>query len=98
MKIEICSLRELEKNKIKVHENLLLVMINDKIYCVERYCPHSFADLSEGIINDITKTVTCPLHFSAFEIESGKLISGPAERGLKTYKVIVENGKVFVEL
>ena len=97
-KIEICSLRELEKSKIKVYENLLLIKINNQIFCIERYCTHAYGDLSEGIINEETKTVTCPIHFSTFDIKTGNPITKPAERPLKTYKVKIENNKVYVEV
>lgn len=96
MKIEICSVKELERDKIKVYENLLIIKINKKIYCIQRYCTHRFADLSEGIINEKTKTVRCPLHFSVFNLENGEVVVGVAKEKLKTYKTIVENGKVFV--
>jgi len=98
MKIEICSLRDLEKSKIKVYEKYLIVKIGNEIFCVQRNCTHAFADLSEGFVNEEKKTIRCPLHFSVFSLVDGSVVKGPAIEKLKKFKVFVENDKVYIDI
>ena len=63
------------------------VDLKGKEYLIPVACPHRKGRLNCGLINDKTGTITCPLHFSKFEIASGKRISGPAQQSLN----IVEN-------
>ncbi|NET62801.1 MAG: Rieske (2Fe-2S) protein [Symploca sp. SIO2E6] len=63
------------------------VDLKGKEYLIPVACPHRQGRLNCGLINDQKGTITCPLHFSKFEIASGKRISGPAQQSLN----IVEN-------
>ncbi|HLF36812.1 MAG TPA: Rieske (2Fe-2S) protein, partial [Anaerolineales bacterium] len=51
-------------------------------------CTHEGGPLSEG---DLQGTViTCPWHGSRFDVTSGKLVRGPTQRPLQTFRVSVE--------
>jgi 3-phenylpropionate/trans-cinnamate dioxygenase ferredoxin subunit len=84
----------------KSKKRLLIAKISGKIYATDGICTHQYADLSDGILNEDEKTVTCPLHLSAFKLENGIPINPPAEEPLKTYDVIIkpEDGGVYVLL
>jgi len=69
--------------------------LNDSFYAVEELCPHRGGPLSEGAVEE--GCVTCPWHGARFEIKTGRKISGPVNRDLKTYAVIVENGQLKLE-
>lgn len=57
-------------------------------YATQHDCTHEGGPLSEG---DLQGTViTCPWHGSRFDVTSGKLVRGPAQRPLKTFRVSVE--------
>jgi nitrite reductase/ring-hydroxylating ferredoxin subunit len=53
-----------------------------------------------GILNEVERTVTCPLHLSAFSLEKGIPLNPPAEEPLKTYEVFIkpEDGGIYVSL
>lgn len=69
-------------------------------YACENACPHS-GDmvLSRGLLGDSNAEpkVSCPLHKRNFSLKSGECLSGDSFK-VKTYPVIVEDGKVFLEI
>jgi nitrite reductase (NADH) large subunit len=69
-------------------------------YASQNMCPHKKAFvLSRGIIGsagDIPK-IACPLHKKTFSLETGESLQGE-EYHIKTFRVKVESGKVYVEL
>lgn len=68
----------------------------DQYFAIENVCPHAYALLTEGFIED--GTVECPLHEAIFNITTGVLESGPGCRNLCTYPLKVEEGSIFVSL
>ena len=42
--------------------------------------------------------VECPWHKSRFDVRTGKVTNGPAKVDLKTFKIEMRDGKVFVAL
>lgn len=91
---------EVKINTSKANKRLLIAKIGGKIYATDGICTHQYADLSMGILNEDEKTVTCPLHLSAFSLEKGISLNPPAEEPLKTYEVFIkpEDGGVYVSL
>ena len=79
-------------------KKILLININNNIYASDRICTHAYADLSTGFLNENEKTVTCPLHMSAFDLQNGKPLNLPAEDPLMIYKTKKENNSIFVLL
>jgi nitrite reductase/ring-hydroxylating ferredoxin subunit len=55
---------------------------------------------SMGILNKDEKTVTCPLHLSAFTLEKRIPLNPPAEESFKPYEVFIkpEDGRVSISL
>jgi nitrite reductase/ring-hydroxylating ferredoxin subunit len=90
----------IDNNTSKASKRLLIAKIGGKIYATDGICTHQYADLSMGILNEDEKTVTCPLHLSAFSLEKGISLNPPAEEPLKTYEVSIkpEDGGVYVSL
>jgi 3-phenylpropionate/trans-cinnamate dioxygenase ferredoxin component len=89
-----------DNDKRKANKRLLIAKIGGKIYATDGICTHQYADLSRGFLNEDEKTVTCPLHLSAFSLDKGIPLNPPAEEPLKTYEVFIkpEDGGVYVSL
>jgi len=68
----------------------------DGWYAIEHTCPHSGGPLADGDVED--HVVTCPWHGSQFDIRSGALIMGPAERPVRAFRVAIEGEDVTLEL
>ena len=69
---------------------------NGKVFAAEDVCPHAGARLSEGALEG--KVITCPLHGSQFDVCNGERLRGPADVAIKTYRVDMESGQVFLAL
>jgi len=98
--VRVCSIEELKKGQMLDFDyddkKILLVNLNSKIYATDRICTHAEADLSTGILSD--EGVTCPLHLSTFNLETGVPQNLPAEVPLKTYNVKIEQNEIYVEV
>ena len=98
--IKVCDLNSLDNNNIVSFDHeakeIMVVKAGDNIYATDRICTHPYADLSGGILNEEEKTLTCPLHLSAFNLNDGVPQNPPAEAPLTTYKTKIENNDVLV--
>ena len=98
--IKVCDLNSLDNNNIVSFDHdskeIMVGKPGDSIYATDRICTHSYADLSGGILNEGEKTLTCPLHLSAFNLNDGMPQNPPAEMPLSTYKTKVEDNDVLV--
>ena len=59
-------------------------------------CTHRGGPLSEG---DVQGTrVTCPWHGADFDLKTGAVLRPPAQKGVPSYKVVVEGDDIKVEV
>jgi len=72
--------------------------IGDEIRVVQDECPHAGARLSVGEVNVDDGVVTCPEHGSRFDTGTGERLRGPADDGLNTFRVVIEDGQAYVQL
>ena len=98
--VHVCSIKELkEKEKIVVEvddESVLVLIVGDRIYAISNICTHEYAEMVNGLV--VGDTITCPVHLSRFKLETGEVLNPPAEKSLKTYKVVERDNEVFIEL
>jgi nitrite reductase/ring-hydroxylating ferredoxin subunit/uncharacterized membrane protein len=59
-------------------------------------CTHAGGSLAGGVL--ICGTVQCLWHGSQFDVASGKVKAGPAEKAVKTYRVEERGGEVVLHL
>ena len=59
----------------------------DGIHAVQDRCTHKGGPLSDGALIDCK--VQCPWHGSQFDITTGRVVAGPAERKIE----VVENSR-----
>ncbi|MEY4389166.1 MAG: hypothetical protein RLZZ432_885 [Chloroflexota bacterium] len=81
---------------------VLVVHRAGRLYAVGGVCTHEYCELDRGFVAPpaaARATVTCPLHLSRFDLESGEPLDPPAEEPLVTYPVSVDaEGWVVVEV
>ncbi len=79
--VEVAKTSEITPGTMKHVEvdgrELCIANVNGKFYAIGDRCPHMSAPLSMGTLNGTI--ITCPLHFSRFDVTTGKKISGPVE-------------------
>ncbi len=94
----MCKAEDVKEGEMKVfsidQKELLVIHTTSAFYCVENICPHRNAPLSEGILEG--SVLTCPFHAAQFELSSNKVSFGVPIPPLKTFKVELEENKVFV--
>ena len=98
--IKVCDVKSMKNGDLLdfdiYNKKILISKSKDKVYATDRICTHAYADLSTGFINEDEKTVTCPLHMSAFKLEDGTPQNLPAEEPLKTYKTKIQDNYIHV--
>jgi len=98
--VKLCPTSEVTENTVKSFEvgnNVIAVYnIGGEYFATDNECTHGAASLADGILED--DVIECSLHFGAFNVKTGKAIQAPCFNPLRTYKVIVENGEVKVDL
>ncbi len=77
---------------------LAVYHIGSEIVVVCDTCPHAGARLSYGEVDVDGGIVTCPEHGSRFDVTSGERVRGPADDALETFRVVIEDNQVYVEL
>jgi nitrite reductase/ring-hydroxylating ferredoxin subunit len=66
-------------------------------FCVtDDACTHGPGLLSEGFIDG--DVVECNFHQGRFDIRTGEVVGPPCMVPVKTYKTLVENGRVYIEV
>jgi nitrite reductase/ring-hydroxylating ferredoxin subunit len=99
-RIELCSTSDVDiGTAIKVETNDLVLAVfnvNGAFYVTDDTCTHGPGSLSDGYITD--DVVECDFHNGAFNIRTGEVVAPPCIIPLRTYRTIVEAGKVFIEV
>ena len=65
-------------------------------HATQGICTHEYFELDKGFLTD--DTLTCALHLSRFDLETGEALDPPAEMPLALYPVSIEDGQVVLEL
>jgi nitrite reductase/ring-hydroxylating ferredoxin subunit len=86
---------ELRSFKVRDQE-MLAVNISGKVYCLDGRCTHAGAPLAEGSLKG--EVLTCPWHYSQFNITSGEVLHGPAYKPLRFYRVEEKENTVYIDL
>ncbi|MCA1326861.1 non-heme iron oxygenase ferredoxin subunit [Herbaspirillum sp. alder98] len=79
-------------------ENVLigLFLVDGEIYAIDDICSHGNAKLSEGDVDGFE--VECPLHAGLFDIRSGKALSAPVTRDVRSHGIRREGDLIFIQL
>ncbi len=98
-RIELCSTQEVAPGEAKRVEvpglELAVFNVDGQFYVTDDACTHGPGLLHEGYIDG--DVVECNFHNGCFNIRTGEVTAAPCMIPVKTYRTIVENGKVFIE-
>jgi 3-phenylpropionate/trans-cinnamate dioxygenase ferredoxin component len=101
MLIKACKTDQLkpgEALRLNLEPPIAVYRLIDGYYATEDNCSHAQASLAAGDIDLEECSVECPYHGSLFDIRSGRVLSLPASRPIKTYPVKVVDDEVLVEV
>jgi nitrite reductase/ring-hydroxylating ferredoxin subunit len=98
--VALCAASDLAENSAKRVEvsgkTLAVYNIGGQFYATDDECTHGAASLADGILDG--DVIECTLHFGAFDVKTGAVVSPPCSIPLRTYKVEVRDGQVFADL
>ncbi len=77
-------------------EAMAVANVDGAYYAFHDTCTHRRCSLSDGELDGTT--LTCICHGSRFDITSGQVVRGPAERPLKVFNARVTGDDVEVEV
>jgi nitrite reductase/ring-hydroxylating ferredoxin subunit len=69
--------------------------IDGQLHAFDDTCTHRACSLAKGKLDGTT--VTCPCHGSQFDVTSGAVLRGPAQRPVRSRLVQVIGDDLFVE-
>ena len=96
--IEAATADELKVNSMKLlrlkDKRIVLARTEDRFVAFEDRCTHKGGSLAGG--STMCNTVQCPWHGSQFDVLTGAVKQGPAEKAIKTYLVKQDGNKIIV--
>jgi len=77
-------------------DQVLVVNAGGSIRAMQGICTHEYFELDKGFLTG--ETLTCALHLSRFDLTDGEPLDPPAELPLAMYEVVVEDGRILIEV
>lgn len=99
-KLRLCRTDEVGRDSvIKVEEGGLILAvynIDGEYFVTDDTCTHGPGSLSEGCLyGDV---IDCNFHGGQFNVRTGEVVAPPCFEPIRTYKVTVEGGEIFVDV
>jgi 3-phenylpropionate/trans-cinnamate dioxygenase ferredoxin subunit len=88
-------------------DQVVVVNTGGEIRAFQGICTHEYFELDKGFLTAggsvgangrPAGTLTCALHLSRFDLGDGEALDPPAEIPLATYPVVLEEGRVLIEI
>ncbi len=100
-RIDLIGIDEIGDGEMKMvfvdgTDQVLVINQGGEFTAVQGVCSHEYFELDKGFLTN--GTLTCALHMSRFDLTSGEPIDPPAEDPLAVYSVVVEGGRVLIEV
>jgi nitrite reductase/ring-hydroxylating ferredoxin subunit/uncharacterized membrane protein len=99
-RVVAANVDDLKVNAMKLlhvgDKRIVLARTEDGFVAFADRCPHKGASLAGGSL--MCGTVQCPWHGSQFSVRTGAVTADPSKEGIKTYPVMVENGRVMLDV
>jgi 3-phenylpropionate/trans-cinnamate dioxygenase ferredoxin subunit len=77
-------------------DQVLVVNSGGQLFAMQGVCTHEYFELDKGFLT--AGTITCALHLSRFDLESGEPLDPPAEIPLAVYEVVVVGDRILIEV
>ena len=76
--------------------DILLVNLNGDIRATQGVCSHEYFELDKGFLTG--GSLTCALHLSRFDLDTGDALDPPADLPIVRYPVVVDDGRILIEV
>ena len=95
----VASVVDIPQGEVRVvrcgTRSLAVSNIGGTLYAIDNVCTHDGGTLGEGRLRG--DRVLCPRHGAAFDARTGKVLTLPAVRSVRSYPVAVEGDDVYVD-
>lgn len=99
MMVRVGHAKDVRANEMHVFDvggtNVNVARALGQLRAFDDTCPHRGCSLAKGKLEGTT--VTCPCHGSQFDVVSGAVLHGPAQRPVQSRRVQVEGEDLLVE-
>jgi 3-phenylpropionate/trans-cinnamate dioxygenase ferredoxin component len=100
-RIDLVGVEEVPEGTMKMAvvdgtDQVLVVHTSGGFHAVQGICSHEYFELDKGFLT--AGTLTCALHLSRFDLETGEPLDPPAEIPLAVYPVVVEGGRIIIDV
>lgn len=99
MRVRIGNSKDIEPSDMRVFDvagtKVNVVSVDGNFYAFDDTCTHQGCSLARGELEGTT--VTCACHGSQFDVTSGAVVRGPAERPVRSRPVQVDGEDLFTE-
>jgi anthranilate 1,2-dioxygenase ferredoxin subunit len=99
-RVDLCATDDVAEGAvIRVEAGELTVAVyrvEGNFYVTDDHCTHGPGSLSEGFLDG--HEIECDFHQGCFDIRTGEVTQPPCIVPIKTYKVVVENERVMIEI
>jgi nitrite reductase/ring-hydroxylating ferredoxin subunit len=73
---------------------VVLANVDGELHAFGGACTHDEGPLEEGDLDGFE--VTCPWHFSVFDIRTGEVVESPAAEGIRTFEIKSEGDDILL--
>jgi 3-phenylpropionate/trans-cinnamate dioxygenase ferredoxin subunit len=100
-RIDLLAVDELADGEMKIvvvdgTDQVLVIRQHGEFTATQGICSHEYFELDKGFLT--AGTITCALHLSRFDLDSGEPLDPPAELPLAVYHVVVEGERILIEV
>jgi nitrite reductase/ring-hydroxylating ferredoxin subunit len=99
-RLDLCATADVPPGTMKlceVEDELVLVTnLDGQFHATQGICSHEYFELDRGMMAG--DSILCTLHLSRFSLLDGEVVDPPAELPLAVYRVVVEGGRVLIEV
>jgi nitrite reductase/ring-hydroxylating ferredoxin subunit len=99
MLVRIENARDIASGEIRVFDvagtKVNIASVGGQLHAFDDTCTHRACSLANGKLDGTT--VTCPCHGSQFDVTTGEVLRGPAQRAVRSRLVQMEGEGLLVE-
>ena len=96
----VASVADVPEGEVRVvtcgTRSLALSNIDGSLHAIDNVCTHDGGPLGEGRLRG--GRVICPRHGAAFDARTGKVLTLPAVKSVRSYPVTIDGDEVLVDL
>ena len=96
---EVAKASEFPVGSVKVVKvsglDVMVANLEGKLYAIANKCTHLGGPLGKGKLAG--SVIQCPWHGSKFDVKTGAVVGGPAQKPEPTFQVKLENSAVWIK-